>query len=404
MSARIIKEKVAQAKRCLQEFDIDCWITFARESQINGDPMLAFLAPAEITWHSAFIINRDGSTRVIVGRYDVPTLDEMGVYDKVEGYVTGIKEQFIDYMKEKNPSKIALNYSKGSEICDGLTYGMFLKLYEMLAEIGMEGRIVSAERVVSAIRERKTPAELSNMKEAIRLTEEIWDATYKWLKPGVQSIEVANFMKAEAANKNVGLAWEPSVCPAVFAGLGEGEAHYPPGEKPVTRGEILNMDFGVRFNNYVSDMQRTFYVLREDETQAPEDVQHAFETIVTAVQAAKDSIRPGKEAWQVDAVARQIVVDGGFEEFPHGLGHQLGVFSHDGTALLGPKWEKYAEKPYQTLEENMVFTIEPRCTVANRGIATIEEMIVITKDGAEWLTTPQKELLLDRVEMREFTA
>jgi len=150
----------------------------------------------------------------------------------------------------------------------------------------------------------------------------------------------------------------------------------------------------VRYNNYVSDMQRTFYVLKEDETDAPEDVQHGFNTIVKVVQDAKDSIQPGKEAWEVDAVARQVVVDGGFEEFPHGLGHQVGLFPHDGTALFGPKWEKYAEKPYQKLEENMVFTIEPRCTVPNRGIATIEEMIVITKDGAEWLTTPQKELLL----------
>ena len=394
MSTQIIKEKVEQAKQFLQEFDVDCWITFSRESQINGDPMLAFLTPADITWHSVFMINKDRSTHVIVGRYDVPTLDEMGVYDKVEGFVTGIKDQFIEYMKKKHPSKIVIYYSKGSEICDGLTYGMFLTLYEMLAEIGLEDRLVSAERLVSAIRERKTPAEISNMKEAIRITEEIWDATYKWLKPGIKSIEVADFMKTEAAKRNVGLAWEPSVCPAVFAGLGEGEAHCAPGEKPVTRGEILNMDFGVRYNNYVSDMQRTFYVLKEDETEAPEDVQHGFNTIVKAVQDAKDSIEPGKEAWEVDAVARQVVVDDGFEEFPHALGHQLGIFSHDGTALLGPKWEKYAEKPYQKLEENMVFTIEPRCTVPNRGIATIEEMIVITKDGAEWLTTPQKELLL----------
>jgi Xaa-Pro aminopeptidase len=394
MSTQIIKEKVEQAKQCLQEYDVDCWITFARESQINGDPMLEFLTPTGITWHSAFIINRDGSTHVIVGRYDVPTLNEMGVYDEVEGFVTGIKDPFINYMKKRNPSKIAVNYSKGSEICDGLTYGMFLTLQEMLAEIEMKDRLVSAERLVSAIRERKTPAELSNMKEAVRITEEIWAATYTWLKPGIKSIDVAGFMKAEAEKRNVGLAWEPSVCPAVFAGLSEGEAHCAPGEKPVTPGEILNMDFGVRYNNYVSDTQRTFYVLNEAETEAPEDVQHGFDTIVKAVQDAKESIQPGKEGWEVDAVARQVVIDGGFEEFPHALGHQLGIFAHDGTALLGPKWEKYAEKPCQTLEENMVFTIEPRCTIANRGIATIEEMIVITKDGAEWLTTPQKELLL----------
>ncbi|MGB5529977.1 MAG: M24 family metallopeptidase, partial [Ignavibacteriaceae bacterium] len=66
----------------------------------------------------------------------------------------------------------------------------------------------------------------------------------------------------------------------------------------------------------------------------------------------------------------------------------------DGTALLGPPWEKYAQKPFQLLEEGMVFTIEPRLNIANRGIATVEEMVVVTNTSAEWLSTPQKELIL----------
>ncbi|TFH05407.1 MAG: M24 family metallopeptidase [Spirochaetales bacterium] len=74
--------------------------------------------------------------------------------------------------------------------------------------------------------------------------------------------------------------------------------------------------------------------------------------------------------------------------------HQVGRFSHDGTALLGPPWEKYAQKPFQALEENMVFTIEPRLTVPGRGICTIEEMVVVTRDGAEFLRHPQKETIL----------
>jgi Xaa-Pro aminopeptidase len=69
---------------------------------------------------------------------------------------------------------------------------------------------------------------------------------------------------------------------------------------------------------------------------------------------------------------------------------------HDGTALLGPAWEKYAGKPFFPLEAGMVFTIEPRLTIENRGIATIEEMIVVTPGGADWLSTPQKELLYIR--------
>ena len=55
-------------------------------------------------------------------------------------------------------------------------------------------------------------------------------------------------------------------------------------------------------------------------------------------------------------------------------------------------WEKYAQKPQRPLEEGMVFTIEPRLTVPGHGIATVEEMVVVTKDGAEYLSRVQKEL------------
>jgi Xaa-Pro aminopeptidase len=105
-------------------------------------------------------------------------------------------------------------------------------------------------------------------------------------------------------------------------------------------------------------------------------------------------MKPGVLGLDVDTVARGVVTAAGYEEFPHALGHQVGRFAHDGTALLGPQWEKYARKPFQKLEAGMVFTIEPRLTVPGKGVVTIEEMVVVTKDGAEWLGRPQKNIVL----------
>ena len=93
-------------------------------------------------------------------------------------------------------------------------------------------------------------------------------------------------------------------------------------------------------------------------------------------------------------IAREIITAAGYEEFPHALGHQVGRFAHDGTALLGPPWEKYASKPFEPIEKGMVFTLEPRLTIPERGIATIEEMIVVSDEGASYLSKPQKELWL----------
>jgi Xaa-Pro aminopeptidase len=390
----LVNEKVKQAVGLLNEFGIDCWITFVRESSINGDPVLPFLVNADVTWHSAFIINSDGSTKAIVGLYDKKAIEDINIYDVVEGYITGIKEPLLSYLKTINPSKIAINYSKGSEICDGLTYGMFLTLHEFLSEIGFENRLISSERIISALRERKTNYEIDIMKKAIFHTEDIFDKVSGYIKAGLTEEQVAEFMRQEVKKKNIGFSWDESVCPSVFSGPDTADAHYSPTERIIEKGHVLNMDFGVKVENYVSDMQRTFYILKDGETDAPDDVKRGFNTIVNSIEKARLTMRPGVEGYFIDAVCRSFIVEQGYEEFPHALGHQVGRFAHDGTALLGPKWEKYAEKPMQLLEEGMVFTLEPRLTVAGKGVATIEEMVIITKEGAEFLSHPQKKLIL----------
>jgi len=158
-------------------------------------------------------------------------------------------------------------------------------------------------------------------------------------------------------------------------------------------GHLVNIDFGVKVNGYCSDLQRNFYVLREGEDKAPEEVLKGFNTIVNAIQSSKDGIKPGLKGVDIDTIARDIIVKNGYAEFPHGLGHQVGMYPHDGTALLGPAWEKYANKPFELLEKGMVFTIEPRLNVEGYGISSVEEMVIITESGAEWLSHPQKDLI-----------
>ena len=390
----LIQEKINQAKAILKEFDIDCWITFVRESQINGDPTLAFLVMADLTWHSAFIVTKSGETCAIVGKYDQKTVEETGAYDQVIGYVEGFKEPLQSYLQSINASNIAVNYSEDSEICDGLTHGMFLTLFRTLEEIGMEKRLRSAERIVSALRERKSRSELEYITRAVRITEEIFRDVTGFIRPGKTEQEIAAYMKQQVRDKGVDFGWEESVCPAVFTGPETAAAHYAPTDRKVEPGHVLNMDFGVKYNGYCSDMQRTFYILKSEEIEAPMDVMNGFETIVNSIETARKALKPGVEGREIDKISRDIILQAGYDEFPHALGHQVGRFSHDGTALLGPAWEKYARKPFQKIEQGMVFTLEPRLTVPGRGVVTIEEMVVITATGAEYISDPQKEIIL----------
>jgi Xaa-Pro aminopeptidase len=334
--AMLIQEKVKQAVGLLKEFGVDCWITFSRESEINGDPTLVYLAPGHVTWHSAFIVSADGRTRAIVGLYDQKGIEETGAYDKVVGFVTGIKEPLLEYLKELDPRTIGVNYSKGSEICDGLTHGMYLTLLEFLGEIGFAGRLVSAEKIVSALRERKSATEIAYMREAVRQTEEIYGAAAGFIGPGRTEKEIAAFVLAEVERRKLQLAWGQATCPAVFTGPETAQAHYSPTNRVVERGHVLNMDFGVKASSYCSDMQRTFYVLDKGEKAAPDDVLKGFRTIVRAIEGSRRAMKPGVPGLEIDAIARSMVLGAGYAEFPHALGHQVGRFAHDGTALLGP--------------------------------------------------------------------
>jgi Xaa-Pro aminopeptidase len=392
----LVQEKVAQAVDILNELDIDCWITFVRESSISHDPMLDFLIEADVTWHSAFIVTKSGETYALIGQMERQAIEDLGVYTHILSYVEGIKKQFLDTIKDINPSTIALNFSRISEISDGLTHGMYLTLFDFLSEIGFENRIVSSEKITSSLKARKTSYEVNCIQKAIAQTLDIFSLVTPFIQPGKSEKEIAAFMIQEVEKRGLDFAWEKSHCPAVFTGPETAGAHYKPTHRKVERGHVLNMDFGVKYENYCSDMQRTFYILEEGEEQAPPDVLKGFETIVKSIELAKLAIKPGVQGVEIDKIAREYIVSMGYEEFPHGLGHQVGRFAHDGTALLGPAWEKYAQKPFYLLEEGMIFTIEPRLEVPGRGIVTIEEMVVIRTNGAEYLAEPQKEILLIR--------
>jgi Xaa-Pro aminopeptidase len=271
---------------------------------------------------------------------------------------------------------------------------MYLTLRGMLAEIGFEDRLVSSEKIASSLKARKTPTEVERMQRAIDHTLDIFSMVKDYIEPGRTEKEIAAFMTAEAERRGLGFGWDPAHCPAVFTGPDTAGAHYQPTDRKAERGHVLNMDFGLKVEDYTSDLQRTFYLLEEGEEDAPEEVRRGFDTILTAIELARQALKPGVRGVEVDKVARDYIVSQGYEEFPHGLGHQVGRFAHDGTALLGPPWEKYASKPFETIEENMVFTIEPRLTVPGRGVVTVEEMVLVTADGAEYLAEPQKELIL----------
>jgi Xaa-Pro aminopeptidase len=396
MQKELIFEKIDQAIKILNEKNIDMWITFVRETGNMKDPMMEMLVGTNATWQSAFIITKNGDTNAIIGSLEFENMKAIGTYKKIHPYLKSIKEKFLEVITPYNPNKIAINFSRNSSLADGLTYGLYLELLDHFAETDYASRLVSSEDIIAALRGRKSQTEVNITKEAIKETLLIFDEVSKFLEPGKTEKEVAAFVHELVNKKGFGLAWEKEYCPSIFTGPNTAGAHSGPTDRKIDYGHVINMDFGIKYNGYCSDLQRTWYVLRPHETKAPDEVQKGFDVIVESISRAAKELKPGKEGWQIDEVARNFIQVSGYDEYPHGLGHQVGRSTHDGGALLGPKWERYGNLPFIPVEVSNIFTIEPRLTINNYGIATIEEMVVVTEDGIEWLSERQKEIYLIR--------
>jgi Xaa-Pro aminopeptidase len=394
MEKEILKEKTKQAVEILNEKNIDMWLTFVRESSVMNDPVLEMVVGTNSTWQAAFIINSDGDNTAIIGSMEEGNFKKAGLFNNIIPYLKSIKAPLREYIAKKDPKRIAINYSKNAVLADGLTYGMYQVLLDHLDGTEYIKRLVSSEEIISALRGRKSPAEINLMKDAVEETLKIFDEVTSFMKPGMTEIEVANYVKKKCEERNFELAWEETHCPAVFAGPNPNGPHEGPSDKVLTKGTMVNMDFGIKLNGYCSDIQRTWYILNDGETKAPAEVQKGFEIIRDAIQMVADKLKPGVIGCDMDDIVRNYITENGYEEYPHGLGHQLGKTVHDGVAGLFPRWERYGNAPFLPLEEGQVFTIEPRLPVKGFGVSTIEEEALITKNGCEFITPPQKELIL----------
>jgi Xaa-Pro aminopeptidase len=394
MSNKILKEKIQQAIGILNEKNIDMWLTFVRESAITSDPVMEMIVGDQCTWQTAFIICKDGDTTAIVGSLEKDKYEKNGLYKNVIGYLKSVREPLVDYIKSKDPKNIAINYSKNSVLADGLTYGMYQILLDHLDGTDYGNRLVNSEEIISALRGRKSATEISIMKEAIKETLKIFDSVTRFIKPGVSEIQIADFIKKIVVKKGFGLAWEEDHCPAVFTGPDTQGAHSGPTNRKVKPGHLVNIDFGIKYKSYCSDLQRTWYILKKGEKKAPPEVEKGFNVIRDSIQMVADKLKPGVIGCDMDDIARNYILSQGYEEYPHGLGHQVGRQVHDGGAGLYPRWERYGNTPYTQLEESQVFTIEPRLTVKGYGTSTLEEEVVLIKNGCKYLSQPQKKLML----------
>ncbi len=391
----LVHEKVAQAIAIMQELGIDAWLTFVRETTAVRDPVLSLIyGPASLTWQSALLFSAAGERVAIVGHYEAHAVEQVSVFDRVVGYHESIRPSLLEVLGRWDPREIAINYALDDVHADGLTHGMHLALLDLLVGTPWANRLASAEKLIGALRARKTPTEVARIRVAVETTRLIYARTFDAIQPGMTEADVSEFMHEQMAVLGVDSAWDYEGCPIVNAGPDSPVGHGAPGDRVVQRGQIVHLDFGVRQDEYCSDIQRVMYLLAEDEAEPPEPVRRGFEVVRAAVEAAVAACQPGVAGVAVDAAARRVITDAGYEEYKYATGHGLGRTAHDGGPLLGPAWERYGAAPRRQVEVGHVYTIEPGLAVPGYGYIGLEEDVLVTEQGAQYLGTPQTTLIV----------
>ncbi|MFW9959700.1 MAG: M24 family metallopeptidase [Candidatus Thorarchaeota archaeon] len=391
MASRIEIAKCKQALELLKELDLDSWLVWVRETSQMADPVLELILGGDLVWESALLFTKTGEKVAIVGNFDAGGLESMGIYDKVIPYTKGISEALVTELTRINPQQISINYSKDDVAADGLTVGMYELLKDYLKETPYIDRLVTAEDLIQRLRGRKTAEEIESIRKAIVITEEIFRKAETNVRINQSEREIYDLFHNEMRKYGVTSAWNDADNPAVDAGPNKQFGHAGPTDNMTKAGHLLHFDFGVRYKGYCSDIQRMFFFGKEKDI--PNEVQDAFDTVRDAIIVASRFIRPGRLGFEVDAIARDSVRSAGYEEYQHALGHQLGRNAHDGGVLLGPQWERYGTSVMGPIETGNVFTLELYVTTKSYGQVSLEEDILVTKTGCEFLTRPQQKLI-----------
>ena len=238
-------------------------------------------------------------------------------------------------------------------------------------ELVPAGGLVEAERAV------KEPAEV----EAIRVAAVLADEIYAWVMErgvlGRTEREVALALEEEMRRRG---ASGPSFPSIVASGEHGALPHAEPRDAPIAPGVLVTIDLGAVVDGYCSDCTRTWATGDIDD-----DLAAAYDLVLRAQQAALGAVRAGPTGREVDAVARDLIAaEGHGEHFGHGLGHGVGLEIHEGPRL--------ARSGAEPLAAGNVVTVEPGVYLPGRGGVRIEDLVVVTPDGCDVLSSTPKAL------------
>ena len=237
---------------------------------------------------------------------------------------------------------------------------------------------VLASTVLSPLRVRKTPAEVTALREAGAAIDRVHARVPQWLRAGRTEREVG----AQIAEAILGEGHIQVDFVIVGSGPNAASPHHEVSDRVLADGDVVVVDIGGTMpSGYCSDCTRTYAI-----GAPPADFAAYYQVLKDAQETACESVKPGVSAESVDRAARDIIAGAGYGDwFIHRTGHGIGLESHEDPYIV--------EGNGTALEPGMAFSVEPGIYPGPHG-ARIEDIVVCTGDGYERLNNAPRELMV----------
>ena len=229
--------------------------------------------------------------------------------------------------------------------------------------------------VVEGIRGVKDAGEIELIERAVWIADEAMTSASSVVEPGTTEAQISWHIEQEMRKLGAeGAAFDIIVA----AGPNGALPHHRADDTVVKDGDAVVIDMGALYQNYRSDLTRTFLVGEPDDKFTS-----VYDTVLRAQLAAIDGARPGMTGKEIDSIARDVISEAGYgEQFGHGLGHGVGLAVHEHPMVV-PSSE-------DVIEDGMVFTVEPGIYISGWGGVRIEDMVVMENGHARVLTASPK--------------
>jgi Xaa-Pro aminopeptidase len=319
---------------------------------------------------TALVVPVSGAPTVVVPRLELAALRASAIVD------LGLSVR--DWVDGQDPYALVADALGGGAVATAVTDSMpALHLLPLADRLGVLP--VLATDVLRTLRMVKDPAETDALRKAGAAIDRVHARVPEFLAPGRTEAEVAaDIDRAIVAEGHAAAAFI-----IVGSGPNGADPHHEVSDRELQAGDIVVVDIGGPYEpGYNSDCTRT-YSLGEPNPEVAEQ----YSILQHAQRVAVDAVRPGVTAEQVDAAARDVLAEAGLAEyFVHRTGHGIGLSVHEEPYIVAGN-----DLP---LRPGMAFSVEPGIYFPGQWGARIEDIVIVTEDGAEAVNQRPHDLIV----------